>query len=121
MSDDEGGDAGNDFEEAFEEELEEEIEEDKEEILNETEAPFVENQNRITTKFMTKYEKARVLGTRAIQISMNAPIMVELEGEVDPLEIAQKELREKKIPFFIRRYLPDGSSEDWRIEELIID
>ncbi len=40
---------------------------------------------------------------------MNAPIMVELEGETDPLQIAMKELREKKIPLIIRRYLPDQS------------
>ena len=52
---------------------------------------------------------------------MNAPIMVELEGETDPLQIALKELREKKIPLIIRRYLPDGSFEDWGIDELIID
>jgi DNA-directed RNA polymerase I, II, and III subunit RPABC2 len=38
----------------------------------------------------------------------------------DPLEIAYKELREKKIPFTIRRYLPDGSYEDWGLDELII-
>ena len=39
------------------------------------------------TPYMTKYERARVLGTRALQISMNAPVMVELEGETDPLEV----------------------------------
>lgn len=52
---------------------------------------------------------------------MNAPIMVELEGETDPLEIAQKELRERKIPIIIRRYLPDGSFEDWSIDELVVE
>ncbi|KAJ7515492.1 hypothetical protein O6H91_22G015400 [Diphasiastrum complanatum] len=80
---------------------------------------------RKTTKYMTKYERARVLGTRALQISMNAPVMVELEGETDPLEIAMKELRERKIPFTIRRYLPDGryveSYEDWGVDELIVE
>lgn len=35
-------------------------------------------------------------------------------------QIAMKELREKKIPFIIRRFLPDGSFEDWRIQDLII-
>lgn len=39
--------------------------------------------------------------------------MVELEGETDPLQIAMKELRERKIPLMIRRYLPDRSFEDW--------
>ena len=48
--------------------------------------------------------------------------MVEVEAnETDPLVIAEKELREKKIPFIIRRYLPDGSHEDWPIDQLIIE
>ena len=80
-----------------------------------------ENKVRVTTHYLTKYERARVLGTRALQISMNAPVMVELDGETDPLRIAQKELRERKIPIIIRRYLPDHSYEDWKIDELIID
>lgn len=53
--------------------------------------------------------------------SMNAPVMVDIEGETDPLKIALKELRERKIPIIIRRYLPDGSFEDWSIDELIIE
>ena len=64
--------------------------------------------DRTTTPYMTKYERARILGTRALQISMNAPVLVDLEGETDPLQIAIKELREKKIPLIVRRYLPDG-------------
>jgi DNA-directed RNA polymerase I, II, and III subunit RPABC2 len=79
---------------------------------------------RTTTPYMTKYERARVLGTRALQIrygseavgqrqklinlSMNAPVLVDLEGETDPLQIAIKELNQKKIPLVVRRYLPDG-------------
>eukprot|EP01103_Thecamoeba_quadrilineata_P020010 TRINITY_DN8382_c0_g1_i1.p1 TRINITY_DN8382_c0_g1~~TRINITY_DN8382_c0_g1_i1.p1 ORF type:complete len:128 (+),score=36.71 TRINITY_DN8382_c0_g1_i1:65-448(+) len=80
-----------------------------------------EQKEKKTTKFMTKYERARILGTRALQISMNAPIMVQLDGETDPLQIAMKELRERKIPLIIRRYLPDGSYEDWSLEDLIIN
>lgn len=76
---------------------------------------------RTTTPFMTKYEKARVLGTRALQISMNAPVMVDVDGEIDPLKIAAKELREKKVPMIVRRYLPDGCYEDWPVHDLIID
>ncbi len=52
---------------------------------------------------------------------MNAPIMVELEGETDPLQIAMKELAQKKIPLMIRRFLPDGSYEDWSVKDLIIE
>ena len=81
----------------------------------------IDKSKRITTKFMTKYERARVLGTRALQISMNAPVMVDIAGETDPLKIAMKEMRERKIPMIIRRYLPDNSYEDWSLDELILD
>ncbi|CAL2270329.1 unnamed protein product [Prunus armeniaca] len=78
-------------------EIEEGAEEDVENINNDDlpgdaiEAEDKEEQAqaegpRKTSKFMTKYERARILGTRALQISMNAPVMVELEGETDPLE-----------------------------------
>ncbi|KAM0482313.1 hypothetical protein ACHAPX_002829 [Trichoderma viride] len=68
----------------------------------------IPDDQRTTTPYMTKYERARILGTRALQISMNAPVLVDLEGETDPLQIAIKEMREKKIPLIVRRYMPDG-------------
>mmetsp|Transcript_43342 Transcript_43342/g.111599 ORF Transcript_43342/g.111599 Transcript_43342/m.111599 type:complete len:121 (+) Transcript_43342:114-476(+) len=74
---------------------------------------------RKTTPYLTKYERARILGARALQISMNAPVMVELDGETDPLLIAEKELTERVIPFVIRRFLPDGTYEDWKVSELL--
>ncbi|KAF1945080.1 RNA polymerase Rpb6 [Clathrospora elynae] len=79
----------------------------------------VPNEKRTTTPYMTKYEKARVLGTRALQISGNAPVLIDVEGMTDPLQIAAKELQEKKIPLVVRRYLPDGYYEDWTCEELL--
>ncbi|ETW87061.1 hypothetical protein HETIRDRAFT_308213 [Heterobasidion irregulare TC 32-1] len=79
------------------------------------------NKTRVTTPYLTKYERARILGTRALQISMNAPILVPLDGETDALQIAIKELSQRKIPLIIRRYLPDGSFEDWSVSELISD
>jgi hypothetical protein len=45
---------------------------------------------------------------------MNAPVLVSLEGESDPLDIAIKELSQKKVPLIVRRFLPDGSYEDWQ-------
>ncbi len=39
--------------------------------------------------------------------------------DVDPIQIAEKELLQNKIPFIIRRYLPDGSFEDWKVSDLI--
>lgn len=46
--------------------------------------------------------------------SMNAPVLVPVEGETDPLEIALKELAAKKIPLVIRRYLPGEHPVLWR-------
>lgn len=112
-----------DEEEEFLDEVQEtQQDEERVELLPQTDETgrAVQPEKRITTPFMTKYERARVLGTRALQISMCAPIMVELEGETDPLQIAMKELKAKKIPIIIRRYLPDNSYEDWSIDELII-
>ncbi|XP_043535427.1 DNA-directed RNA polymerases I, II, and III subunit RPABC2 isoform X2 [Chiloscyllium plagiosum] len=89
---------GDDFDDADEDEgmddLDNAEEEDREnvEILPATDGQQA-NQKRITTAYMTKYERARVLGTRALQIAMCAPVMVELEGETDPLQIAMKELK----------------------------
>jgi len=99
---------------------------DRMEIVNEDDLAATQSgmrtdpSKRITTPYMTKYERARVLGTRALQIAMCAPLMVEPDGETDPLQIAMRELKEKKIPMIIRRYLPDGSFEDWSIDELIL-
>jgi len=112
------------IEEGAEEELENNNEDAPDDVVDaEGEGKEQEKakRERKTSKYMTKYERARILGTRALQISMNAPVMVELEGETDPLEIAMKELRARKIPFTIRRYLPDGSYEDWGVDELIVE
>lgn len=79
----------------------------------------IPNEERKTSQYMTKYERARVLGVRATQISANAPVLVDLEGETDPLAIALKELNQKKMPLVVRRYMPDGYYEDWTCEELL--
>ena len=121
-------DDDNDYEEEFQEadepdnlddDLEQANEQEQIDVLPADEADK-KNSEKITTPYMTKYERARVLGTRALQIAMCAPVMVELEGETDPLQIAMKELKQRKIPIIIRRYLPDQSYEDWGIDELII-
>jgi DNA-directed RNA polymerase I, II, and III subunit RPABC2 len=95
---------------------------DNKDMVIEDNSQFKVSKERISTKFLTKYERARVLGARALQISKNAPLLVDIEpGEWDPLKLAEKELVNRKIPFIIRRYLPDGSYEDWRLDELIFD
>ena len=71
-------------------------------------------------KYMTKYEYAKIIGTRAQQISNNFPIMItNLRGIRDPRRIAQMELRERKMPIKIRRTLPDGTFEDICVNDLV--
>lgn len=76
------------------------------------------NPVRITLPKLTKYEKARVIGERAIELENGKPPLVPLDGETDALKIAYMELMARKIPTIIRRPLPDGSCEDWRVIDL---
>lgn len=76
---------------------------------------------RRTSPYMTKYERARIIGSRALQISLNAPVMVDTEGDTDPMSIAERELNAKLVPFIVRRFLPDGTYEDWKVSELMQD
>ena len=74
-----------------------------------------------TLPFITKYEKAKVLGERAKQINAGAEAFVELGDEiVDGYLIAMAEFEQKKIPMIIRRPLPNGGSEFWRLADLEI-
>jgi DNA-directed RNA polymerase I, II, and III subunit RPABC2 len=68
--------------------------------------------SQIHPEFLTKYERARVLGTRALQLSLNAISTVDTTNMTDPLKIAEKELTEGKIPVIVRRRLPDGNYVD---------
>jgi len=62
---------------------------------------------------MTRFEKARIVGARALQISMGAPILVDVsEGISSPIDIALKELSMNILPITIRRTLPDGTYQD---------
>jgi len=72
-----------------------------------------------TIPFLTKYEKARILGQRAKQINSGAyPFVKVPENVIDGYIIAELELKEKRIPFIIRRPLPNGGSEYWKLYDL---
>jgi DNA-directed RNA polymerase I, II, and III subunit RPABC2 len=88
----------------------------------------VKNSNNIiidplhkTIPFLTKYEKARILGQRAKQIETGAKPFVKVpESIIDSYIIAELELKEKKIPFIIKRPIPNGGFEYWHIRDLEI-
>ena len=58
---------------------------------------------------LTRFEKARIVGARSLQISMGAPILIKSSEELSsPIDIAIEELQSKVLPITIRRTLPDG-------------
>lgn len=77
------------------------------------------DEGHTTLPFLTRYELTRVLGLRAQQLDGGAQPLVPVPPEVlDGYAIAEAELAQKKIPFIIRRPLPGGDSEFWRLEDL---
>jgi len=74
-----------------------------------------------TVPFLTKYEKARILGERAKQINAGAKPFVKIENNViDGYLIALDELEQKMIPFIVKRPMPMGGCEYWRLRDLEI-
>jgi DNA-directed RNA polymerase I, II, and III subunit RPABC2 len=72
-----------------------------------------------TLPFVTRYEKARILGERAKQINAGAKPFVEIaDNIIDGYLIALKEFEEKKIPFIVKRPLPGGGIEYWKFRDL---
>jgi DNA-directed RNA polymerase I, II, and III subunit RPABC2 len=72
-----------------------------------------------TLPFITKYEKARVIGERSKQINAGAIPLISVEPNmIDGYLIALKEFEEKKTPFIIKRPLPNGGCEYWKLNDL---
>ncbi len=61
---------------------------------------------------ITRFEKARIVGARSLQISMGAPILIEAGKYTNPIDIALKEFEAIILPITIRRTLPDGTYQD---------
>ncbi|MEM3404060.1 MAG: DNA-directed RNA polymerase subunit K [Nitrososphaeria archaeon] len=68
---------------------------------------------------LTKYERARIIGARALQLSYGAPAFIPREGLYDVTEIAKRELEAKALPISIRRQLPDGTYQDIPVQDLL--
>lgn len=69
---------------------------------------------------LTRFEKARIVGARALQIAMGAPILVEPpKSNASPIDIALLELEASVLPITIRRTLPDGTYQDIPLKWLL--
>ncbi len=89
----------------------------REEVVKQIKEP------RITTGYYSKYEYTALLAMRAQQIAEGAKPLVSLDGlkTSDPMfvwNVAKREIEQQKLPFLVRRQLPDGTSEFWSVAEL---
>src|SRR6056300_924784 len=114
----------NDYE--LDEDDENVIEFDENEEKNEDESEFIgyneiidknKNVKKKTVPFLNKFEKARLLGERIQQLSAGEQPKISTEGFETIQDIVEEELKQRKIPLIIKRNLPNGDSEEWKLEE----
>ena len=115
-------DYSDEYSNEFSDEYQNEFIEGYEEITEEQIRSLV----KIGPPILTRFEKARILGARALQLSMSAPPLLDFEEEkdkelTDPLLIASSELQAKVLPISVRRYLPDSRYQDIPIQYLYLD
>jgi DNA-directed RNA polymerase I, II, and III subunit RPABC2 len=118
-----------------------EFDEDDEVDAEEDESGFIENkretrfdivnlektyenyytQKKETKPFLTKFERAKLIGVRAEMLGNGAPALIDVpKGITNVYDIAKLEFKERKIPLLVRRYLPNGTAEDWRLQDMVI-
>lgn len=79
------------------------------------------DQNHRTYPFLTQYERTKCISFRASQINNGAkPYILVPEGVTDSYVIAKMELEAKRLPFIMKRPLPDGTYEVWRLTDLML-
>ena len=69
---------------------------------------------------LNKYEKARIIGARALQIAMGAPVLTKIGKELDPIRISKQEYNEDVLPLSISRIQPKRI-EKYKKEELLAE
>lgn len=77
--------------------------------------------NHKSLPFLTQYEKTLIIGKRTNQLSQMARPYIEVPKHISNVaDIARMELEQKRLPFIIKRPMPDGTFEYWRLSDLII-
>lgn len=81
----------------------------------------VTDKKHSTYPFLTLYEKTKVLAQRGAELARGAPPFIEVpEYMTDVYDIAKAELEAKRLPYILKRPLPDGEYEYWRLADLMI-
>ena len=99
--------------------FEEDIENENEQEVTSFEEIIKEQKKKKTVPFLNKFEKARLLGVRRQQLANGAQSKIDTSGFDSIDQIVNEELRQRKIPLIIRRKLPNGVYEDWKLEEFM--
>lgn len=89
-------------------------------LIKRDENGIIDDENHTTYPILTKYEKTKILGLRVSQINKGSDIYVNNNNYLEPSLIAEQELKEKKIPFIIKRPIPNGKCEYWNLKDLEI-
>jgi len=71
------------------------------------------------TRPLTRYEKARIIAGRALQLALGAFPLVPVKPNDTPIEIAKREFEAGILPIIIRRRRPDGSYVDVPLRDLL--
>ena len=129
----EGEDSDDDKKVEDDDDEEESVDEEESDEEEEEQEPIIEVKIKRTLPYLTKYERSYVISTRSQQIANGSPIFIDIEKIPDIYSyankykkmniiistlIAKEELRQNKIPMVIRRKLPNGILEEWKLSEL---
>jgi len=84
-------------------------------------ASGVKDPNHVTYPFLTMYERTKVLSLRASELAHGAPPYIEVPDVLtDVYQVAKAELEAKRLPYILKRPLPDGTFEYWRLADLML-
>jgi DNA-directed RNA polymerase I, II, and III subunit RPABC2 len=83
--------------------------------------PPTKDSSHTSYPFLTIYEKTKVLSLRASQLARGAPPFIDIPDYLtDVYEVARAELEAKRLPYILKRPLPDGEYEYWRLSDLML-
>lgn len=123
----EGGDAKEDDEDDFDViwANDPDGEEDEKQISQTKFYKYVAPADRETSEYLTRYECARILGDRARHLDNGAPAYIDTKDSTSPLQIAYKELTQKRLPIAILRHVGhDAKGQDliekWKLKEMTL-
>jgi len=78
------------------------------------------NEIRVGPPNLTRFERARIIGARALQLTLGAPMLTEVDITVsDPIDIALSELKNGALPITLRRILPNNTRQDIALSTLM--